>query len=234
MYNSNKYEPILITGVERSGSTIISRILDMCGVWSGDCNNMFENGVLCNLNNAILNKHDLHFPKTELLEIPVSWEDNVHEILHNQKYGKQVWMLKHSGLARLWPIWNYAFPDAKWLIVRRRTGDIIQSCMKTGYMRLFKDVHNLALINCNIESEGWLWWVRQYEEKFVEMIKAGLNCRIIWPERMVTGNYEQMYETIEWLGLKWNSDIPKVIDPLLNKSREVFYENNITKGQGHS
>ena len=53
------------------------------------------------------------------------------------------------------------------------------------------------------------------------MIEAGLNCRIIWPERMVTGDYQQIYETIEWLGLRWNNAIPSIIDPLLNKSREV-------------
>ena len=107
------------------------------------------------------------------------------------------------------------------LIVRRRTGDVIQSCIKTGYMRIFKDPVIRSEFLFETEAEAWLWWVHEYEKRFVAMIESGLNCRIIWPERMVTGDYKQIYETIEWLGLKWNNNIPRIIDPLLNKSREV-------------
>ena len=86
-------------------------------------------------------------------------------------------------------------------------------------MRRFKDANTLQLLNLENEADGWLWWVRQYETKFVEMIQQGLNCRVVWPERMVTGNFEQMYETIKWLGLDWNKNIPEVIKPLLDKGR---------------
>lgn len=218
--------PILITGVERSGSTLIARILDLCGVWSGYCNNMFENQTIVGFNNELLDLSPIGLPDVDTLQIPVNWGKSINGVLVAQKGLGKPWMVKHSGLTRLWPIWNYAYPDAKWLIVRRRTGDVVQSCVKTGYMRIFKDpvIRNEFLFKT--EEEGWLWWIHQYEERFRNMIESGLNCRVIWPERMVTGDYHQMYETIEWLGLKWNNDIPKVIDPLLNKSRGVIYENN--------
>ena len=146
---------------------------------------------------------------------------SINRVLVAQKGLGKPWMVKHSGLTRLWPVWNYAYPDAKWLIVRRRTGDVIQSCIKTGYMRIFKDPVIRSEFLFENEGQAWLWWVHEYEKRFVQMIEAGLNCRIIWPERMVTGDYQQIYETIEWLGLKWNNTIPSIIDPLLNKSREV-------------
>jgi len=213
--------PILITGVERSGSTLIARILDLCGVWSGYCNNMFENQTIVGFNNELLNLSPIGLPDVDTLQIPVNWGKSINGVLVAQKGLGKPWMVKHSGLTRLWPVWNYAYPDAKWLIVRRRTGDVIQSCIKTGYMRVFKDpvIRNEFLFET--EEQAWLWWVHQYEKRFVQMIEAGLNCRIIWPERMVTGDYQQIYETIEWLGLKWNNTIPSIIDPLLNKSREV-------------
>lgn len=218
--------PILITGVERSGSTLIAKILDLCGVWSGYCNNMFENQTIVGFNNELLDLSPIGLPDVDTLQIPVNWGKSINGVLVAQKGLGKPWMVKHSGLTRLWPVWNYAYPDAKWLIVRRKTGDVIQSCVKTGYMRIFKDpvIRNEFLFKT--EEEGWLWWIHQYEERFRNMIESGLNCRVIWPERMVTGDYHQMYETIEWLGLKWNNDIPKVIDPLLNKSRGVIYENN--------
>ena len=216
MNKIKKINPILITGAERSGSTFIARILDMCGVWSGDCNRMFENNGIPEFKRS----YSL-FPQTALLTIPVSWHEEILTILQNQNWTGKDWMVKGSFLAQYWPIWYYAFPDAKWLIVRRRTGDVIQSCIKTGYMKTFKNPENLKLICAEQEDEGWVWWVHQYEKKFVEMMEHGLNCRVLWPERMVDGDFSQMRETVEWLGLKWNSKIPEVISPLLDKDRRV-------------
>jgi len=54
------------------------------------------------------------------------------------------------------------------------------------------------------------------------MVTEGLNCKVIWPHRMVTGDYSQLYETIDWLGLKWNDKALNFIHPLLwgNKQKE--------------
>lgn len=210
-----KINPILVTGVERSGSTLVAHILDMCGVFSGNCNSMFEN-------KAILQLHKYHtalFPETSLISIPVGWSDAVNKCLKDEGLKGQPWMVKGSKLAQYWPIWQYSYPDAKWLIVRRRTGDIIQSCVKTGYMKQFKNPAIREKIGVEDEEQGWLWWTYQYQKKFVELVHHGANVRVVWPERMVDGDFSQMKETIEWLNLKWNSKIPEVITPLLAKSR---------------
>lgn len=220
-------QPILITGVERSGSTFIARILDLCGVFKGATTSMYENIELKHLCDTYLaeeTKNGLFMPDTKKLRIPVDWKEKVQTVLEGcECYKGGNWMFKYSPLTQMWSVWNYAYPDAKWIIVRRRTGDIIQSCVKTSYMYLFKDAKNLEAINGTCEDDGWKWWVHEYEKRFVEMIEAGLNCKIIWPERMVVGNYQQVYETVEWLGLKWNDKIMKTIDPLLNKSRRKEY-----------
>jgi hypothetical protein len=77
----------------------------------------------------------------------------------------------------------------------------VQSCIKTGFMSAFKDKANLQKVNAANEADGWLWWVHEQENRFVEMVDAGLNCKVIWPERMRDGDFEQMYEIINWLGL---------------------------------
>lgn len=226
MMNKVKYDPIFITGAERSGSTLIAKILDLCGVTSGRCNGMFEHILITEFDKDYLKNFSFSFPYTKEIDIPVRWKNAVEGVLTVEQSLDKRWMVKSSMLARMWPVWNYGYPNAKWLIVRRRTGDIIKSCVKTGYMKTFKDKANLHQLGFENEEDGWLWWVHRYEEKFIEMMQAGLNCRIIWPERMVTGDYQQIYETLEWLGLKWNSDIVKVIDPLLNKSREGLINEN--------
>ena len=225
-------QPVFVTGAERSGSSLIARILELSGIFTGRTTNMFENIKLLNLSRTYLQyppitgyhtpPRDHFFPKTDQLNIPLDWKNKVDHILREEGYRNNQWMFKCSLIAPMWPIWNYAYPNARWLIVRRRTGDVIESCVKTTYMTLCKDQLNLDKINVTTEREGWKWWVHQYEEKFVEMIEAGVNCKIIWPERMVSGDYQQIYETLEWLGFNWSTKIVEVIDPMLIKSRRKY------------
>jgi hypothetical protein len=216
-----KYNPILITGAERSGSTFIARILDMCGVWSGAGNNMFENTMIHSLHYEMLRCTSELFPSIDKINIPYSWKEIILMQIEQEGWNNERrWMVKGGLLAKYWPVWHYAFPDAKWIIVRRRTGDIVQSCVKTGYMKMFKDENNLKLLGLDNEKDGWLWYTHQYEQRFIEMMQEGLNCRVVWPDRMETGNFEQIYETIQWLGLDFNEKIPETILPLFNNRRD--------------
>jgi hypothetical protein len=214
-------KPIFVTGVERSGSTIIAKIFELCGAHTGNISTMSENiGLKLLMNNFLVDSKSSNlYPDTKLQYIPPDFRDKVYDILEAEGYKDGSWMCKSSLMPQMWPTWFYAYPNARWVIVRRRTGDIIESCMKTGYMTMFKNPSNLKLIKAKTEAEGWLWWVHQYEKSFVEMIEAGVNCKIVWPERMVTGDYQQIYETLDWLGLEWNPKIVQIIDPMLNKSR---------------
>ncbi|MGB4239665.1 MAG: hypothetical protein WBJ87_08685, partial [Candidatus Hydrothermia bacterium] len=81
------------------------------------------------------------------------------------------------------------------------------------------------------EEEGWLWMVHEYEKRFVEMIMSGIDCKVIWPDRMVYGDYQQIYEMLEWLGLPWKSEILTFLDPLLEKSRQIEKERRMKKWQ---
>jgi hypothetical protein len=82
-------------------------------------------------------------------------------------------------------------------------------------MRAFSKKEIQDRVGAKDAREGWLWWVHRHEEYFVEMLQEGLNCKIIWPERMVNGDYQQMHELIDWLGLKWNNGIYNFIEPKL-------------------
>ena len=223
-------QPVFITGIERSGSSLIAKILDISGIFRGGTTKMFENEEMQHLTRKYITQSLVDgelFLDSKQLAIPVIWKEKIDFILKDEGYKDGLWMFKSTQITQMWPVWHYAYPNARWLIVRRRTGDVIQSCMKTGYMKLFKDEQNLKKINAPNEWEGWRWWVHQYEKKFVEMIEAGVNCRIIWPERMVSGDYQQIYETLEWLGLQWSTKIVEIIDPMLIKSRRK--ENGILR-----
>lgn len=204
-------QPILITGIPRSGASMIAAAINVCGTFSGQVSKMQINSNIQDLiRNYVdfvgINKNEL--PITKDLPILQNWKFKVSEILENEGYKQGQWIYKDSFSSLAWPLWNYAFPNAKWIIVRRKPIDIVNSCMKTAYMD-----------QCNCEA-GWMQWIKEYEKRFVEMIEAGLNCKQVWPERMVYGDYKQMYETLDWLGLEWKKEVVDLIEPMLWNSRQ--------------
>ena len=228
-------DPILITGCARSGTSMVAGAIERCGAFGGVLagatkNNragMFENTRIRNtivkpylrkLGMDPLGQYPL--PDVASLSIPNNLNTLVTGIMKEQGYRNGPWFYKGAKLCLIWPIWTYAFPNAKWIIVRRQTADIVQSCLKTNFMRAFgKEVFRESA-GVKDEVEGWVWWVEQHKKRFVEMMEAGLNVKVVWPDKMVRGDYSQLYETVEWLGLKWDSDaLIKFVDPKLWHSR---------------
>jgi hypothetical protein len=222
-----KDSPILVTGISRSGASIIAGAINMCGAWGGHMavsnsnkRGMFEN---IEIKESLVKPYlscigvdiEGQYPLPSSLTIPTNWGKQVEQAITHDGYSGGKWMYKDARLCLMWKIWNYTFPDAKWVIVRRRTGDILESCLKTGFMTAFKNQKTQEAVNASNEREGWLWMVHEYEKRFVEMINEGVNCKIIWPERMVSGDYKQLYELMEWLGLPWKTEVLGFIDSLL-------------------
>ena len=216
--------PILITGCARSGTSMVAGIINICGAFGGkmfgpnkyNAKGMFENAYirdqiekpyLRSINMDPLGQKPL--PQTEHLTIPVNWKQMVHDVMIKEGYTDGPWFYKGAKACLIWPVWNFAFPNAKWIIVRRRSADIATSCLNTAFMRAYDSY------------EGWIEWIHAHEKKFVEMVEAGLNVKIVWPERVIKGNYEQLYEVVEWLGLKWDSkEVIDFIEPKLWKAKQ--------------
>ena len=228
-------DPILITGCARSGTSLIAGIINICGAFGGEMsgpnkNNakgMFENFFIRqNITKPYLQRLGVDslgqypLPNVKKLIIPNDWKNKIENVMiHQGCKEEQRWFYKGAKMCLMWPVWHYAFPNAKWIIVRRKTSDIVNSCLKTSFMRAyqFKDIQRK--IGVNNESDGWKYWVNQHEQRFIEMLTEGLNVKVVWPERMVYGDYKQIMETVEWLGLEWKSEVLNFIDPKLWKSR---------------
>lgn len=229
--------PILVTGAARSGTSMVAGIINMCGAFGGNMspgnkNNakgMFENARIRNsivkpffLDMGVDKLGQYPLPDTGDMIIPPKWKSKVEQVMIDEGYTEGAWMYKGAKMCLHWPVWNYAFPEAKWVIVRRKTPDIVNSCMRTGFMRAFSRPANQRAVGAHTEAEGWLWWVHQHEERFKEMMIQGLQVQEIWPERMVEGDYTQIQAMIEWLGLHWEEEqVKSFIEPKLWKSRQI-------------
>ena len=227
-------DPILITGCARSGTSMIAGAIHLCGAFGGvtvgpnrhNAKGMFENyrirevvtkPYLRSLGVDPLGQYPL--PDAATLLIPNDWRGKVEQVFRDEGYKSGPLFYKGAKCCLFWPVWHHAFPNARWIIVRRHRQDIVTSCMKTGFMRAFRNTRIQKAVGAADEQEGWAWWVEQHLIRFREMQDAGLNCRVIWPEKMIQGDYQPLYETIEWLSLNWNSEVLSFIDPKLWKAR---------------
>ena len=217
-----KQSPILITGCARSGTSMVAGVVNICGAFGGHTGpgnkynekGLFENQTIRVIDKVYLTsigmdpKGQKPLPNTSNLHIPRDWRYKIEKAMLEDGYKDGPWFYKGARNCLTWPVWNYAFPNAKWVIVRRRSADIAMSCLKTSFMNAYNSY------------EDWIKWINHHERCFVEMITEGLNVKIVWPERMVAGNYEQMKELIEWLGLTWKAEeVMQFIEPKLWHAR---------------
>lgn len=169
---------IFVTGCARSGTSLTAQLLQAHGC------NLGENGQLNVLyENLDIREHVLKpylrslgadplgqrgFPDIDKLKPLNGLANSLNSILgpHEPR------AYKDAKLTFVWPVFRDAFPDAKWVLVRRDREKIIDSCLNTGFMFAYADRH------------GWSHWIDQHEERF-ERMHAELHLIEFWPDQVV-------------------------------------------------
>ena len=223
--------PILITGAARSGTSMTAGIISLSGAFGGQLSQatiynkkgMFENSVI---RDYIVKNYLKNNGWDTMAQDPLPNITTVQEQakVTGERFRVQIlkaikdqgcrfdrpWFYKGAKMCLIWPVWAEAFPDAKWVVVRRNAEDIVRSCLRTGFMRAYK------------HRSGWLGWVAEHEKRFEEMHDAKLGCREVWPQRMINGDFTEMQSVINWLGLSWD----------LDKAREFIEPKLWARGNG--
>lgn len=211
--------PIIVTGCPRSGTSLVAGIIHKCGAFGGEMfgptqNNkkgFFENrfvreqlvkGYLKKIGADPLGQKDL--PKIGDLIPQPNWAKNFEQEFRQEGYRGGPLFVKSVKGCLFWPIWNEAFPDAKWVIVRRDDREIAESCLRTSFMRAYTDI------------DGWLGWVEHHKQCFDQIWQHCSNVREIWPATILSGDLKEIQAVIDWCGLEWNEEeVKDFIDPSL-------------------
>lgn len=218
------HSPILITGAARSGTSMIAGIINICGAFGGSMTGstpynkkgQFENSYIRDrIVKTYLRSMGLDplaqypLPNPMALTSYASLKGDVEGIMRREGHTSGAWFYKGAKMCLLWPIWRGAFPEAQWIIVRRKSQDIAESCMRTPFMRAFKSV------------SGWLKWEAEHRLRFMEMVdsRSGMNVTEVWSEDIVNGNFDVIKDFVEQTeGLTWQeNEIKEFITPQLWK-----------------
>lgn len=218
--------PILVTGAARSGTSMTAGVLVYSGAKGGDMfgptrhnpRGMFENqmireGLVKPYLRSIGADPMGQNPLPDMDRVHASakdpawvarWRGHIEGIMRVQGVGEDdAWCYKGAKMCLFWPVWAAAFPDAKWVLVRRTPADIVSSCMRTGFMRAYRT------------REGWEKWLSVHFDRFCEMRQA-LSLLEVWPEKVIGGAAEIYYNMAMWAGLRPPEGfIENFVDPVL-------------------
>lgn len=227
---NHRDRPILITGAARSGTSMTAGIVELGGAYGGDVlgktphnrKGQFENleirnglvkEILRNVGADPMGQNPL--PETECFklfsrEAVERFRHAVLRIMDRQGYTQGVWYYKGAKMCLMWPLWHRAFPQARWVIVRRSKEDIVRSCLKTTFMRAHR------------KASGWEKWVDRHVECFLEMAAAGLDLYYVWPHKMIGRDLSEIESVIRRLGLVYDeSAVLDFIEPALWSGKSV-------------
>ena len=213
--NPNHFEePIFVTGCARSGTSLVAGALGLCGAWMGatvpgDYRNpkgFFEHIELReNVLKQILKKIGCDplgvtkLPHLSTLPEVSNLDDTIYRLIMEEGYAcSQPWLYKDAKLALLWPIYRKAFAKARWVIVRRKSQDIVQSCLRTDFM--VQHASNPAF---------WYVWINEYLLRLETLKTSGAWWREIWPHELMSGNLNPLRELVEDLDLTWDEGAVK-------------------------
>jgi hypothetical protein len=222
-------DPILITSIPRSGSSMVAGVLSLCGIDAGQTINqdksytahLYENQRIRGLVSFAF-KENLSDPQGQFplpskhFLLPEGFTARCFGTMLKEGVTDK-WFYKDNRLPLIWQDIHTSFPAAKWIVVCRNENSILDSCEKTGFMKAFSSSYVLQQIGKDNALQGWKWWLGQYQERLLEMQYA-LNIRFVYPEKMQHGDYTEIKSIVGWVGGKWNEEAVKnFIEPKLRR-----------------
>ena len=213
-------QPVFVLGLPRSGTSLIAAALHGCGAFVGETVpgggpenplGFFENTYIREkVNKQILDKIGADplgvsaLPALKDLPKVKGLAETLRDLLLYQGYKDgDRWLFKDAKLTLLWPIYLSTFPDARWVIVRRRDEDIITSCLKTGFMRQHSD-----------DPAFWQRWIDDYKRRLERLKQESTLVYEIWPHNLMDGQFSDLETLVGKLGLDWNeSEVSSLINP---------------------
>jgi hypothetical protein len=200
------HSPILVTGSPRSGTSLIAGVISICGAFPGRVDRMKENVRIREkiikpfmITQRLDHTGQVLSPANELQRVELIAQPRFFGILKIEGWDmKTPWMYKDCRTAVLSPVWARMFPDGVFVLVRRDRAEIVNSCVKTGYMAAYSD------------PGDWGRMVQQYEARMELIKQSGVRWVEIYPTEAIHGDFRSLKRLIEVLGLHWEEE--KVLD----------------------
>jgi hypothetical protein len=206
---------ILLTGIPRSRTSLTAAIFEACGANFGPkddqigphptnilgffesqaARDQLQRPYFRKIGKDPLGRRPL--PKAQDIIIEPDWRERFFRAVPGATAHKECKIILY------WEQWHDAFPDAKWVLIRRIRDEIMESVTKrTPFMRG-------KLTQAQYEK-----WIDHHLDR-IEQIK---NCaNLSWVEietgDLMRGRFSDIRNAVEFSGLKWNINTRSLIRP---------------------
>jgi hypothetical protein len=204
-------QPIFVLGLPRSGTSMISGSLGICGAWTGTTvpggsenpKGFFEHIII---REQIIKKllvdlgcDPLGVRKLPPINLPVRAPDLaniIRGVVEKDGYTHdKPWLLKDAKLALLWPVFKKAFSDATWVVVRRDEEGFINSCLRTKFMKLHSQ-----------DRGFWKKVADEYQVRIDALKNSGAEVLEISSPEVISGNFANLRLLVSQLGLTYREE----------------------------
>ena len=162
--NKDIYDPILVAGPPRCGSTMVTGLFIKHGVWVGECKitrHAQTNSLIGTENTAIKkglksmlgNYKNWNVPLPDLKPTGDT-VDKLKSLIDDIAPRETPWIVKTSNLLLTWQAWHKLFPNATWIFPRRDSEQIIESVKRHPVMGKRSDNQIRKFIESLIERQN--------------------------------------------------------------------------------
>lgn len=222
--DTTPFDPIFVTGLPRSHTSMTAGLLHQAGAWVGDTipgddnnpkgyfENMYirEKIVKAELGRRGCDKLGIRAIPPFDIDMTIDLlDERIYAALASQGYPGGPWLYKDAKLTLLWPAFANEFPKANWVIVRRDVDSLIDSCMKTSFMRQHSTNRNF-----------WRNIAADYNDRLDKLFESDNNVYELHTPQLLRGKGKELRELIEALGLNFDAEkIKRFINPKLSRSQ---------------
>jgi len=206
--------PIIVVGGPRSGTTLTMRLLHKCGMQVGKlaaAHPLVEGPIRDQFYKPVLKRGGFDELAQKNLP-PPGWNPGMPaEIAFNSivsLIGSEVdfdkpWGFKGVKGLLMWPLLYTAFPDANWVVVRRKRAEHVASLMRTSFMTAYSD------------KKGWNYYLDLIEEHINSVLEGPAKTVEFWPAYVRDRESGYVGGVISSTGVQWDERAMDVFDKKL-------------------
>jgi hypothetical protein len=208
-------DPIIVTGVPRSRTSLTMGILEACGADVGKTCGPTPNNkkgqyectaLIQNVEKPWLKQHGFDQKGQKLplppKDLPIDSYRKTKTLQFFSPKKESIWAYKDCKACLSYKSWINAFPDAKWIIVHRQADKIAKSCQRTSFMNAYST------------KQEWLEWIAEYRKRLEWLKEEAKNVFEIDSDKIVAGEYAEIKQAVEWCGLSWDAlKVQAFVDP---------------------
>jgi len=212
-------DPIIVTGLPRSRTSMTMQMLELSDLFVGNVlgpttanpqRQMEEREIIDKIQKVHFKKFKFD-PMGQKPLPPIKWYEpdpkrkqrTLDIMVSNGLKENTIWGFKDSKASLDWRCWEKAFPNVIWIVTERKDEDVIQSCLRTSFMKRYSD------------EKGWQFWIDEHKKRFTDMFE---NCKNIYKlntDDVVHFKFDDLENIIKKIGLNWDYEkIKKQVKPV--------------------